>query len=273
MFPARALPIESIMKQLLNVGLIGKTFPGRQVLRQCYIRHRKTDGDRPHERPVHRGADPTGLIRLVGNIAEIDVGVMDRIQCRELFLLVFSRLRLLHKAPFRGGRFSRGDNSNDGFLFGCTRLSIQADRVCHQDDPPKDRADQLVSLFAIYIAILSREGERIVESQPGKMEIDPVFGAIGSILIFIPLKQREYIQISIYSSGSEFGSGPLCRRWRYSRVHQSGSHIIIETEAPSRQRIAVPNRNPLRIGTFNSILRAVSNHKGVTRDEIVATLG
>jgi len=27
--------------------------------------------------------------------------------------------------------------------------------MCHQDDPRKDCADQLVSLFAIYIAILS----------------------------------------------------------------------------------------------------------------------
>jgi predicted RNA binding protein YcfA (HicA-like mRNA interferase family) len=63
----------------------------------------------------------------------------------------------------------------------------------------------------------------------------------------------------------------LCRHWQYSRVHQSGSHIILETEEPSHQRIAVPDHNALRIGTFNSILRAVSNHKGVTRDEIVAT--
>jgi len=64
----------------------------------------------------------------------------------------------------------------------------------------------------------------------------------------------------------------LRRRWRYSIVHQTGSHIIIETEDPSHQRIAVPNHSALRIGTLNSILRAVSNHKGVTRDEIVATL-
>ncbi len=64
----------------------------------------------------------------------------------------------------------------------------------------------------------------------------------------------------------------LCRRWRYSTAHQSGSHIIIETGEPSHQRIAVPNHNTLRIGTLNSILRAVSNHKGATRDEIVATL-
>jgi predicted RNA binding protein YcfA (HicA-like mRNA interferase family) len=64
----------------------------------------------------------------------------------------------------------------------------------------------------------------------------------------------------------------LCRRWQYSRVHQSGSHIVLETEEPSHQRIAVPDHDALRIGTFNSILRAVSNHKGVTREAIVATL-
>jgi predicted RNA binding protein YcfA (HicA-like mRNA interferase family) len=64
----------------------------------------------------------------------------------------------------------------------------------------------------------------------------------------------------------------LVRRWKYSKVHQSGSHIILETEEPSHQRIAMPNHHPLRIGTFNGILRAVSNHKGVTREAVVSTL-
>ncbi len=67
-------------------------------------------------------------------------------------------------------------------------MGIHANRMCHQDDPRKDCADQLVSLFAIYIAILSR-GERIVESHDCEIEIDAMFGAIGSILVFIPLKQ------------------------------------------------------------------------------------
>ena len=54
----------------------------------------------------------------------------------------------------------------------------------------------------------------------------------------------------------------LCRRWQYRRVHQSGSHIIIETRERSPQRVAVPNHDALRIGTFNSILRAVVNPQG-----------
>lgn len=64
----------------------------------------------------------------------------------------------------------------------------------------------------------------------------------------------------------------LCRQWDYKVVHQQGSHIILDTEIPSYQRISIPNHNPLRLGTLNSILRAVSRHKGVTKAEIINTL-
>lgn len=67
-------------------------------------------------------------------------------------------------------------------------------------------------------------------------------------------------------------AGVLCRRWQYPRIHQSGSHIIFETEEPSHQRIAVPDHDAIRVGTFNSILRAVAIHKGVTREAIIGTL-
>lgn len=64
----------------------------------------------------------------------------------------------------------------------------------------------------------------------------------------------------------------LCRHWLYRKVHQSGSHIILETEYPAHQRIAVPDHDVLRVGTLNSILRAVSVHKGVSREAILETL-
>jgi len=48
----------------------------------------------------------------------------------------------------------------------------------------------------------------------------------------------------------------LCRRWQYARVHQVGSHIILETSVPIRHRIAI-----------SSILRAVAGHKGPARDD------
>lgn len=64
----------------------------------------------------------------------------------------------------------------------------------------------------------------------------------------------------------------LCRRWEYFRVHQVGSHIILETTDPAHHRIAIPAHQSLRIGTLNSIVRAVSQHKGVSRDAIVESL-
>jgi predicted RNA binding protein YcfA (HicA-like mRNA interferase family) len=64
----------------------------------------------------------------------------------------------------------------------------------------------------------------------------------------------------------------LCRRWRYARVHQVGSHIILETSEPTHHRIAIPDHDPLRLGTFSSILRAVAAHKGVPRGAIIEDL-
>lgn len=63
----------------------------------------------------------------------------------------------------------------------------------------------------------------------------------------------------------------LCRRWRYANVHQAGSHIILETAEPTHQRISIPDHHPLRLGTLISILRAVAQHKRVTRETIIAS--
>ena len=72
-------------------------------------------------------------------------------------------------------------------------------------------------------------------------------------------------------SGAHLASTP-CRRWQYAKVHQAGSHIILETSEPTHQRIAIPDHHPLRLGTLSSILRTVAQHKGVPRDAIIASL-
>jgi predicted RNA binding protein YcfA (HicA-like mRNA interferase family) len=64
----------------------------------------------------------------------------------------------------------------------------------------------------------------------------------------------------------------LCRDWGYIKVNQVGSHVLLETKHPSHQRIAIPAHNPLRVGTLNAILRAVANHKGIRREEILRSL-
>ena len=43
----------------------------------------------------------------------------------------------------------------------------------------------------------------------------------------------------------------LCRDWNYRVVHQEGSHIILQTDIPTHQRIPVPDHSPLRVGTLN----------------------
>ena len=64
----------------------------------------------------------------------------------------------------------------------------------------------------------------------------------------------------------------LCRKWGYRQIHQVGSHVIIETDVPSHQRMAVPNHPSLRIGTLNAILRLVAEHKKVAKEKILESL-
>jgi predicted RNA binding protein YcfA (HicA-like mRNA interferase family) len=64
----------------------------------------------------------------------------------------------------------------------------------------------------------------------------------------------------------------LCKRWEYRESHQSGSHIILDTDTPSHHRIPIPAHKPVRIGTLSNILQAVANHKSVTREDILRGL-
>jgi len=64
----------------------------------------------------------------------------------------------------------------------------------------------------------------------------------------------------------------LCRDWGYIRVHQVGSHVVLETNEPGHQRVVVPAHRVLKVGTLNGILRAVADHKLITRESIIATI-
>jgi predicted RNA binding protein YcfA (HicA-like mRNA interferase family) len=61
----------------------------------------------------------------------------------------------------------------------------------------------------------------------------------------------------------------LGRHWGYRQVHQVGSHIILQTDAPKHHRLSVPDHTPLRLGTLNGILRAVAQAKRVRREDIL----
>lgn len=64
----------------------------------------------------------------------------------------------------------------------------------------------------------------------------------------------------------------LCKHFGYRRVNQEGSHVILETSDPRQHRISIPDHAPLRIGTLNSILRAIATAKGVEKEDVLRHL-
>jgi len=61
----------------------------------------------------------------------------------------------------------------------------------------------------------------------------------------------------------------LCQHHGYHRVNQEGSHVILETDSPRHHRLAVPDHKILRVGTLNSILRAVAEVKGLEKEDVL----
>jgi predicted RNA binding protein YcfA (HicA-like mRNA interferase family) len=64
----------------------------------------------------------------------------------------------------------------------------------------------------------------------------------------------------------------LCRDFGYHKVHQVGCHVILDTAEPRAHRLAVPDHNPLRLGTLNAILRAVAIAKGIDKATLLSRL-
>ncbi|MGA3047648.1 MAG: type II toxin-antitoxin system HicA family toxin [Terracidiphilus sp.] len=64
----------------------------------------------------------------------------------------------------------------------------------------------------------------------------------------------------------------LCKHWGYQRVHQVGSHVILQTQEPTSHRIAVPAHTALRIGTLNAILAVIAAHKNVAKEDVLKDL-
>ena len=54
----------------------------------------------------------------------------------------------------------------------------------------------------------------------------------------------------------------LCRDWDYRIVHQEGSHIILQTQTPGHQRLAVPNNS--RLVQVQTVWRQTVVYRGVS---------
>ncbi len=58
----------------------------------------------------------------------------------------------------------------------------------------------------------------------------------------------------------------------YEKVQQKGSHIKVTTNINGQHHLAIPNHNPIKTGTLNSILRQAANHFSKTKEEIIEIL-
>jgi predicted RNA binding protein YcfA (HicA-like mRNA interferase family) len=55
-------------------------------------------------------------------------------------------------------------------------------------------------------------------------------------------------------------------------TRQTGSHIRLTTEQEGEHHVTIPRHASLRVGTLSAILREVSNHLDISRDQLLENL-
>ncbi len=58
----------------------------------------------------------------------------------------------------------------------------------------------------------------------------------------------------------------------YRITRQRGSHIRVTTQREGTHHVTIPDHNPIRIGTLANILGDISDHFGISRDELLERL-
>jgi predicted RNA binding protein YcfA (HicA-like mRNA interferase family) len=58
----------------------------------------------------------------------------------------------------------------------------------------------------------------------------------------------------------------------YHITRQTGSHIRLTTNVKGNHHITIPNHNPLKIGTLNSILLDIAQHHDLTKEDLIRKL-
>jgi predicted RNA binding protein YcfA (HicA-like mRNA interferase family) len=71
-------------------------------------------------------------------------------------------------------------------------------------------------------------------------------------------------------SGSELAKMLEIYGYRVSR--QTGSHLRLTTTVKGEHHITIPQHKDLRVGLLSSILSDISDHLGISREEIVVSL-
>lgn len=68
---------------------------------------------------------------------------------------------------------------------------------------------------------------------------------------------------------SGLGLIKLLEKFGYQITRQVGSHIRVTSYENGVHHLTIPNHNPLKIGTFSSILQEVASHQGISKAELV----
>jgi predicted RNA binding protein YcfA (HicA-like mRNA interferase family) len=65
----------------------------------------------------------------------------------------------------------------------------------------------------------------------------------------------------------------LLNKIDYFESRQSGSHIrLTKTANNVSHHITIPNHNPIKTGTLNSIIKDISGHLEISKDELLIKL-
>jgi predicted RNA binding protein YcfA (HicA-like mRNA interferase family) len=59
----------------------------------------------------------------------------------------------------------------------------------------------------------------------------------------------------------------------YEVTRQKGSHIRISTTVNGVHHETVPNHDPIKFGTIQSILKSIARHHGLTVQELIQKIG
>jgi len=58
----------------------------------------------------------------------------------------------------------------------------------------------------------------------------------------------------------------------YEITRQTGSHLRLTTHQRGEHHVTIPNHSPVKIGTLSGILNDVSQHLGISREELLNRL-
>jgi predicted RNA binding protein YcfA (HicA-like mRNA interferase family) len=62
------------------------------------------------------------------------------------------------------------------------------------------------------------------------------------------------------------------RNLGYAQTRQKGSHIRITTQRDGEHHEVIPDHDPVKCGTLNSILKSVARHHHLTLEELLRLL-